>query len=300
MMQWLGVFIIFGSIGFTCWRIIKGRPYRSAMNFLCLIAVFSGLCLILQERIIEITVKGIGTIKAASKQAVLDAGAIRRIKERIEGQSATIDLVAKQAEDAKKMSEEANLLSKELITKNELAEKNLKNINITLKDANKILSKLKTAAEFEAVVTEAQNDSRKAFEQLEVWANDKTNPFAKRALQAWKTILDQHAQPFYKSDFTIPWREGIDPSQFTLDDLKNKFKDFPQHLKPALLEYISKREDISKRMRIEFYINVIQNDQSLLVIEYAGRYFNKDTGQKFKPLAINAILDWWNKNKDKI
>lgn len=68
---------------------------------MCFLAVFTGIFLILQERVTELTVKGIGTIKAAAKQADIDAKAISDIKNRIEGQSATVDLIAKDAADSR-------------------------------------------------------------------------------------------------------------------------------------------------------------------------------------------------------
>ncbi|MHC5061943.1 MAG: hypothetical protein ACYTFK_12765, partial [Planctomycetota bacterium] len=72
---------------------------------LCLIAVFVGFVFLFQDRAIEITLKHVGTIKAAAQQAQLDSQAIGDIRSRIEAQGATVDLIAQQAARAHELIE---------------------------------------------------------------------------------------------------------------------------------------------------------------------------------------------------
>ena len=67
----------------------------------------------------------------------------------------------------------------------------------------------------------------------------------------------------------------------------------------ALLEYIYKRNDIPKKDRLDFFVDVMSSDNHLMVCEYAGRYFNGLTRLKIKPLASDYLIKWWADNKDK-
>ena len=51
---------------------------------------------------------------------------------------------------------------------------------------------------------------------------------------------------------------------------------------------------------MEFLVEILKNDNSLRAVEYAGRYFNKETGLKKKTLAASEFLNWWEKNKESI
>lgn len=93
---------------------------------------FCGLFFLMSEGATEISITGVGTIKAAVEQATVDAKQITEIKTRIEGQSATIDAVAKEAKDAKTLSER-------LEQKNKEAEEKLKTIDNTLEKASSVL-----------------------------------------------------------------------------------------------------------------------------------------------------------------
>lgn len=307
MHQLIGILIAINCIIICGWWISTGHGYKGWFFFVCMLGVFFGIFLILQERAIEITIKGIGSIKAAAEQAVVDARQIKELRERIEAQSATVDLVAKSAMDAKNLSTEAQNISKEakqlvdaLDRKNETANKKLQEIEEEIKKVNSISDELQSIARFTTVVIAAQNNDRKAFDQLDAWANDKSNPFAQRALEAYSTIMDEHSKPYFMSGYKIPWKEGFDPSSLTLDNLKDAYKTAPVHLRSAFIEYIWGRQELSKKQRMQFLIDIIEKDDNLIAIEYAGRYFTQGADLKIKPLAIEYLMKWWKENKDKI
>lgn len=293
MMQTFGVILVFGSLAGTAWWVGTSRPHKGFMISICLIAVFAGSFFVVQERAVEITFKGLGTIKAAAEQAVLDANEVNQIKKRAAAQSATIDLVVQQAGESKRLVEELSQTSA-------VAEQRLGTIEKTSERASKVLSELEQATQFTMTVIAAQTDDRKAFDQLVTWAKVKSHPFSSRAGQAWGMILDQHNPPFVRIG-KVPWPDRIDdPSKLTFQQLRQGYESALVFVKPALIAYISKRQDIPKKDRMQFLADVIEHDESLKAVEYAGRYFMKEAGLKFKPLAVTPILEWWRNNKNTI
>ena len=289
-MKLIGILLVLNSIALTAWWITTQNIHKTAVITICLIAVFVGLVLILQDRITELTVKGVGTIKAVTEQVQTDAKTVADLKERVENQSATVDLVAKEASKAKELSEE-------VADKNRRAEEKLNTLDEAITKANATLTNLDAATEFTMTVVAAQNDDRNAFDTLKRWSEDKNNPFSSKAAQAWSTIFESHNEPMYSSGFTVPWNEGFDPSKLSLPELAKQYHGASAQLKPALLEYIWKRNDIPKIDRLDFMIDVMKHDPSLTAVEYAGRHFTSGTGQKIKPMAIEYLVDWWGKHK---
>lgn len=239
--------------------------------------------MILQDRITELTLKGIGTIRAAVKQAESDALAVAKLKERVENQSATVDLVAKEASKAKEISEE-------VAEKNQILDKTITKATDTLED-------LEAATEFMMIVIAAQIDDRKAFDELKKRSEDKTYRFSTRAQQAWQKILDEHASPLYISGFAVPWKEGVDHAKLGLAKLREDYNSSPPYVRRALVEYIWNRSDISKKDRMQFLVDVLKEDSSLQVVECAGRLFTQESKQNKKPLAVEYLLQWWEEHK---
>jgi hypothetical protein len=113
--------------------------------------------------------------------------------------------------------------------------------------------------------------------------------------------MDQHDPAMVRSGFTIPWKEGVDPQKLAVAEIEQTFKQAPPHIRVGLLEFLwEKRTDIPKKDRLAFLVEVLRTDESLNVVEYAGRWFANGTGDKLKPLAIPLHLEWWEKNKDSI
>jgi len=289
-MKLIGILLIVNSLALTAWWITTQNNHKTMVMTLCLITVFAGLGLVLQDRITELTVKGVGTIRTATEQIQADAKTVSELKERVENQSATVDLVAKEASKAKELSEE-------VANKNQQAEEKLDILDQAIKKANTSLTELDAATEFTMTVVAAQNDDRIAFDTLKKWSKDMNNPFSSKAAQAWNTIFESHNNPIYMSGFKVPWPKGPDPSTFSLAELAQKYRQAPAQLKPALIEYIWGRDDISKVNRLDFLIDVMKYDASLTAVEYAGRYFTAGTNQKIKPMAADYLVDWWGKHK---
>jgi hypothetical protein len=286
----IGLHIILLSIYFAFLWIVTKRTNNKAVIAVTIVAVTTGLALIIHDRITELTVRGVGTIKAAAVRAISDAKSVADLKEREENQSATVDLVAGQASKAKEVSEE-------VAEQNKRAEQKLGALDNAINKATATLGELKSAAEFTMTVVAAQNDDRTAFDKLRKWADDKTLPFSTKAEQAWNTIFADHTKPFYIGGFTVSWKDGFDPSKLGIGDLAQQYQIAPAQLRPALLEYIWKRSDISKLERLNFLINVMRSDSSLTAVEYSGRYFTEGTGQQIAPLAVENLTQWWDNHR---
>lgn len=293
MAKLLGFLLIVSAVIVTGWWVTRNRPHKGWAFAVCLVALFAGVFLRVQDRATEITIKGVGTIKAAAEQASVDAKAIAEVRKRIEAQSATVDLVAQQATNAQRLGEQ-------LSEKTQAAEKKLGEIDKALVAARTKADEVQQITEFTRTALAAQNDDRRAFDRLEVWANDAAFRLRSEAASAWATILDQHAKPFFVSGFTVPWKQGVDPSRFSVAELRREYANAPVFLRPALIEYVWKREDIPKRDRMAFLADVVAGDASLNAVEYAGRLLSEALDAKLKPLAVRPLLQVWEQKKSSV
>jgi hypothetical protein len=294
MFQSLGIALIVISLAGTAWWIGKNKVSKAAMVFLCMIAVFAGIFLIVSERATEVTVEKVGSIKAAVRQATDDAKQIAEIKERIIAQGATVDLVAKETADSKKLTDE-------LARQNVLADQKLKQLDDAIKTSTEALSELQRYTQFNTAVLAAQTGSRMAFDQLRGWAEDKSFPLSVASAQAWGAVMDSHESPLMSTGFNVSWRDGFDPAKSSLDGLKQVFKSsHPPQSRLGIMEYIWRRQDIPKKDRLSFLVEVMKTDPSLQVVEYAARYFKEESKDNFKNLYIEGHLKWWDEHKNEV
>ena len=177
------------------------------------------------------------------------------------------------------------------------AEERLDSIQGNLGNATDEIDKLSLLSEFTVTTINAQNNDRKAFDQIRAWANDESFKFSQAARSTRTKIVDEHHSPFVFG-YTVPWAPGVDPEKLTLPELKAAFQSAPPSIRTAFLEYIWKKENLSKNEKMNFLADVIAHDENLSVVEYAGRRFLEESKQKLKPLAIDEHLDWWQRNKD--
>ncbi len=293
-MKFIGILLIINSIAASAWWITTHGSYKGSVLILCSLAVLAGIAFLICDRITEFSLKGIGTIKAAANQATADANVVAELKTRVEGQSATVDLVAKEAAEAKQLVTDLSL-------KNSKAEEKLSQLDKAINDGNLAVKELQIYILFNRVVLAAKNDSRQAYDQLWAWHADSSYPLQKDATQTIQTLVDQHDPQMTISNTSISVNDSKNPLKLSLSDLRTAMLSAPPNIRRCVVEFVwKKRTDKSKKDRLEFLVEVIRSDESLLVVEYAGRYFEEGTGDKFKPLAIEQHLEWWEKNKDTI
>lgn len=289
-MKLLGILLIINALAITGWHAANTTGNKTVI-VVCLIAVFAGIVLTFQDRITELTIKGVGSLKAATKEAESKLEEIEAIRKRVEAQGATIDLVAKDASEARSLTEEIKLRSEQV-------EKKMTEVDGALARAEEKATELASILEFTNTVVAAQNDDRTAFDKLKGWAETPSFPYKEAALQAYTKIMDDHSQGMYNSGFTIPWRDGFDPSLLDLNALRSQYASAPRQLKPAFLEYIWNRVDFAKRDKMDFLMDVMLTDRSLTAVEYAGRHFTQGADLKIKPVAVDYLRKWWSENRD--
>jgi hypothetical protein len=294
--QIFGTILFVSVLAFTLWRLSSSKPQAKATHgsnlaiaFILLVTAFFSFACLISDRITLLDIPKIGTLHAVTKQALADAQDVATLKTRVESQSATVDLVAAQATKATELGETASAQIKQ-------AEQRLSLLNNSISEARTTLDSLEQEEEFMFVVLAAQNDDRASFDKLWEFSRRQDYRFASIALQAWVTILDAHASAISSIFPPVSWLSGVDPSKLSLTQLSTLYYT-GQTYKPSLLQYIWHRDDISKLDRLDFMMSVMKTDSSLLGAEYAGRYFDEGSNQKFKFLYLSAMTTWWEEHR---
>lgn len=219
MLKIIGILLVLGSIGYTAWWMNKesnNKTTKSCYMYgvvpLCALAVLSGFCLLFYDRITELTINNVGTI-ITSVQA--DANTVATLTKRVEGQSATVDLVAKEASQTKKISEE-------VASKNKQAEEKLISLDEAISKVNATLANLDAMKEFTMTVMAAENDDRLAFYKLRSWSGDGSYSLQKQAIEAVMNIEKSYVGICGQHAFLeLTWSEGSDPSKLSFEEIKS-------------------------------------------------------------------------------
>ncbi|MFT9063310.1 MAG: hypothetical protein ABF430_05845 [Acetobacter persici] len=294
MIKTIGVLLVLFGVGFPIFLVLRPSGVRIPKLVLTTIgglAIFAGIALGIEDRITKV-VSPFGQLTAATEKATADAQAISQLKERVENQSATVDLVATQAAKAKDISQAATTQ----VTK---AQQEIEMLNKVTSEAAVTLKSLKEEEEFRGLVIAAENDDRASYDRLAKISLDKESRFSTAAMDAYRTITGAHSSAIYNSGFKNYWRQGIDPSKFSFIELQKIYHMAPAQIRPPLLEYIWERSDIPKLSRMDFMIDVIKTDSSLTAAEYASRYFlaGGNLTQKMNLMAFDSLYEWWAQHR---
>jgi hypothetical protein len=287
----IGILLVLFVAGFSLWLLVRKdtkEPPKGGRGSLWFLG-FLGVALIMQDRIIKLTTP-IGTLETVTAKAQADAGDIAGLKTQAEQQTATINLVASDAAKAQAVSANAAAQLTE-------AQKKLTSLNAAATAVQATLDKVKQDEDFMMTVLAAESDSRESFDNLKKIADDKSNRFSDMAGKTWHTIFEAHSLGFFQSGFTVPWLPNVDPSKLSLGELEQAYQLAETIIKPGILEYIWRRNDIPKLDRLDFMMKVMKTDASLSAVEYAGRYFTEGTGQKIKPVAVQFLAPWWDEHR---
>jgi len=226
------------------------------------------------------------SLEKVTKRAVEAGEKISEIEKKVTDQQTIINEIAKNAKDALRLSDAASERIGDLSALQEETKEKLEKINQALFFTNKYMA--------------ATVDDRHAFDLLKKLAKDKNHPSNALARQAVIEIVNKHDPSFYSSNFKIPWKEGFDPGKLDLSGVEKIYKEVPLSYRPAIIEFVWKSNKFTKHDKMTFMINIIKNDDNLKAVEYAGRFFAQGAGLKIKPLGVEPMLDWWEKNQDSI
>jgi len=238
-MKLLGILIIINSLVVAGYWVSGTHQHKVGVISVCVLAVFVGVIFTMHDRAIEITFNKIGTIKAAAEQATADANEVAAIKERIEAQSATVDLVAESAAKAHNLIED-------LSRKNKTAETKIEELENAGAAIQKTISALQETAEFTSLVAAAQNDDRATFDKLVSWVDNKTSPYWQHAADAVARIRTDFAGQIERGHMNVPWPEGTDPRQLSLAQLKREYQGAVRVYKADLAQTVWKSSVIDE------------------------------------------------------
>ncbi len=146
---------------------------------------------------------------------------------------------------------------------------NVDQINALATNAVLTVKRLEEQSQFLSVMTGALSGSRKNYEQLVKWSRDQSYPFQAEAASAALLNFPNPLSP----TFNLKWRDGIDPSKLTLEEIINDFQYIPGENHQAFVQFVWNRNDLTKRDRMEFLLNVILNDENLRAVFYAVQLF---------------------------
>ncbi len=180
-------------------------------------------------------------------------------------------------------------------------EDKLNGIDSLIHNAQESIQQLGLLNEFTSTAIMAQNGDRIAFDKICEWCDDKIHPFSKQAVNVWDNVKNSFGIFLFKPTYPIEWEKIGNPESLSYKILVNRYfdKDLNPRFKPAFIEYIWNRDDFSKRDKMEFSLQVLKKDNSLLAMQYAGSYFNREAGLKSSPVLWQEQVKWWEENKDK-
>lgn len=277
-MLFVVVGLIFVSIGVVAGIRFASRGAKSkgVAITVCAISVLAGLALIFSDSVEELAFAGVGSIRFARREAETELAEIRVIRGEIE---------------------EIRNASLDLQTAAESAAGRITELEAASQAADDIILHMSATVDFMSTVAAAENDSRVAYDKLKSIAEDLSSAFKEDAEAAWKRIAQQHSQPFFYSNLAVPWLPEVKPEDLSMRELLEGYSAASVEIRPALVEYIWKRQDLPLGQRMAFLADVIERDTSLQAVEYAARYFAQGAELEAGPMEIERLLEWWDAHR---
>jgi len=272
-MKIIGILIIVGALILTAVYLRTKKTSTGWVVLTCFLAIFAGAILILGERITEITLEHIGSIKAASDQAVADAEAIREIKEQFE----------ERLED----------------TDTKIAK-----LNEAIDNAYSTIEELKSFSEFSSTILAAQNDDWVSFEMLSNWANDTEYPWKELAANAYVTIRGKYGRNVTSPHLIFDWSQNGDPREIPLSEFEMLFETQDPLFHANIATRVWNRGDFSKKDKLKFFLRIYNESKSLAARNNAGNFFIRASGEpklvNWKPFSSEMLNNWWAENESEL
>lgn len=180
----------------------------------------------------------------------------------------------------------------------EESDNKLKIIDNQLKESLKVSKNIQEVSDFMLTFIRAQNDDSAAFEQLGRWGVDISFPFSDISLKMYETIRLSYVEKLGVAYWIYEWPKDVDPLKFYLTDFKIYLSSLEPKYHAYLVELIWKRDTISKKDKLIFFVDVLNTSNSLNAKNYAGRLLANEIGLKWHPFYIKPLLDKWEEIKD--
>ena len=161
------------------------------------------------------------------------------------------------------------------------------------------IRELEALMKFMRTFSAAQMEDREAWDQLGKWQHDESFPFSAQARDAWFAITDDHTSPNISVVGSFSWSDGVNKNTLSLSELRKTYERLEKFGRPALIQCIFEREDIPKRERMDFLVEVLGKEKYLRAVQFAGILFARAADLRLPPLAIGEYQQWWQENKGK-
>ncbi len=209
------------------------------------------------------------------------------------------DKVSKRVDDiADKLIEDK--ITTKITPKIEESDKKLKAIDNQLKDALKISKDIEEVSNLMLTFIKAQSDDSEAFEQLGRWGVDKSFLFSNISLNMYETIRLDYKGRLGVSYLSCKRLEDLDFSKFSLSNFKSYLASLEPKYHSYLVKLIWERDNITKKDKMFFLVDVLNTSKSLNAKDYAGRLFATETNLEWDPFYTSPLLDKWKETKDTI
>jgi hypothetical protein len=268
MLQFVGVMLVLNALAVSVFFAVH-KELGLKSGAVCLVAVLAGFVLFFNERATEITMTGVGTIKAVTTKAINDAKAIEQLR---------IDLDAQQKETTDR----------------------LKQVTHTLADAVSTNRRLEERAEFLSLMTGAISGNRKDYERLVAMSRDTSSKFQVEASQVVATAGILHTYNPLGPKYSIDFNPGVDIAKVSIADFTATYPVVRRFQRPAVIESLGNRKDLPLRERMEFLLKIIQTDEDLPAVMTAVYFFAQAAKIPSTTTDFHLCSEWWETNKDTI
>lgn len=288
-----GLLVLAGAMTAAALLVQRRRPPREWASAGA-VGLAAGAALVLADRFVFAEPAAAGAspdgaaLRAAVERATAEADRIEELRHKLEGtpmpaRPAPTPAPARASLDPNRAGEDAS--------------RKLREVDQALDAANASLLSLREVTELLQLLVAAHGDDRGAFDRLDRLSRDASYRYRDTAAGVRRAIALEHSKEILIDDTRVSWRPGVDPRRVVAAELKSAFQGLPAEHRPAFLDFVSQRRDLSRRQRMAFFADVLRKDPSLHVVECAGRYFAHEAGLDPRPLAVGFYLDWWASNE---
>jgi hypothetical protein len=320
--QLIGVLIILFSFGFWLRWVCTGQKRAKAVGYVCAAGILAGIAVIVSNRITEFTTP-VGSIKAAATEALSNANEVALIRNRVENQSATVDMVATSASNAKRLSEALSnqvaiqtlrvdtltgsittlgkttsalqLRESTLFTNITTAQLQIDALSNSLRLTAETASKLANDQDFLALAQRAESYNALAFDQLSQIAHS-TNSFSPYALLTVQNITERLSMDHASDEWTVSREQNgarFYSGPYTSDEVATTLANssFPKAAADA-----ARLQDI--KLLVPKMVDIATNSTDLLTRNRAMRMIEHYAGREFLPWKLDDLRNWWSANQD--
>ncbi len=283
--------VVAGCTG--AWLVIRGsrltlRKIAGAVA-LASVCLLGGGLLIMQERVTRLSISKLGSIEANAQKAATDAKAISDLRVRVESQSATVDLVAKDAADARRSVGIAEQKSAEAAAK-------VSELDRSIAELARKVDAAREETDFSLLVARVSRDDRASFDRLLAITDSPNHPRQSAAAGAIRSIVSDPMLGGIGGE--LEWKAlGVDPSSGSIAELVTALsgKLGPMAM-PRLIDSIWALDRFSKYERLGFLVDLIRESPSIGAMHRACMLINTEAHLEKNVVGYREYLAWWDKN----